>query len=805
MRLASCLLLLLWSSAVLAEPDSFGLGDALNGALTVTTANTVINTAMPLALGSARGDTSLAVTSSAAPPVGGLVMVHQTMGFPASTPSGSTGQTSPGGVGRWEFARVSQVRVGSPTVLSLSAPLVNPYTAPGTQVVTVPEYTRVTVSSSGSLVARPWDGSSGGIVAFLATGAVSLEGDISASGAGFRGGAAINNIARSGCAGNDLAPSQGGAFKGEGLVVQRYGTASGRGNLVNAGGGGICHNSGGGGGGHRGFGGTGGRSSSTLDTARDVGGLGGTLMEYSIVDAFLFGGGGGAGEGDNNVATGGGVGGGAVFFRSASLSGGGNITANGQAVLPVNGEDGAGGGGAGGSVIVRTSGTLTCKVGVLGGRGGDVRGTTSQFGPGGGGAGGSVLLNGSSVSCDMGSSGGAAGVTSTAGAHGPTHGAGAGGGGDVKLYTYAYATPTKPVITAPTQNQTNVPERPRIVGIADPGMRVVISVDGVEVAQVTAGAGGDFSAALNEPRPPLSSGGHSVTAIADSLGAYSKPADLVAFNVSGAQSADAGAISQPIIVVPEEGEVVGPTPYIAGVALNASTVGLYVDGRAEVIVPADALGRFRYQIPDDEPLGVGPHRVNAHGHGVNNQDYGPDSPNTVFEVVEGADGGTTSPDSGSQPDAGSQPDSGTPGPDAGSPGDGGSVFSGDTPVLVVPAEGEVVDPTPLFAGVARPGASVSLDVDGTRVATVTADSTGTFRHTVPSDGALASGEHAVSAYMLNGESGTSGPRSADTGFQVRGPTALDVGCGGCGASPVGAAGAWVLLVGGLTLMRRRRS
>ncbi|MFY1828743.1 hypothetical protein ACN47A_22675, partial [Myxococcus fulvus] len=466
----------------------------------------------------------------------------------------------------------------------------------------------------------------------------------------------------------------------------------------------------------------------------------------------------------------------------------------GQAALTANGEDGAGGGGAGGSVIVRTSGTLTCKVAVLGGRGGDVRGTANQFGPGGGGAGGSLLLNGSSVSCDMGSSGGAAGTTAAVGAHGPTHGAGVGGGGDAKLYTYAYATPTKPSITSPTANETNVSERPRIMGIADSGMRVVIYVDGVEVAQVTAGASGDFFTVLSEPRPPLSAGGHSVTAVSDSLGAYSKPADLVAFNVSGA---DAGAIPQPIIVVPQEGEVVGPTPYIAGVATNASTVGLYVDDRKEVIVSADAFGRFRYQIPDDAPLEPGPHRVNAHGHGVNSQDYGPDSPNTVFEVVEDVDGGTKPPDSGT-PDAGS--------PDAGSPdaGDGGTVFSGDTPVLVVPAEGEVVDPTPLFAGVARPGASVSLDVDGTRVATVTADSTGAFRHSVPSDSALASGEHAVSAYMLNGESGTPGPRSADTGFQVRGPMALDVGCGGCGASPVGA-GAWVLLVGGLALLRRRRS
>ncbi|WZX23553.1 MYXO-CTERM sorting domain-containing protein [Myxococcus stipitatus] len=58
--------------------------------------------------------------------------------------------------------------------------------------------------------------------------------------------------------------------------------------------------------------------------------------------------------------------------------------------------------------------------------------------------------------------------------------------------------------------------------------------------------------------------------------------------------------------------------------------------------------------------------------------------------------------------------------------------------------------------------------------------------------------------MLNSESGTPGPRSPDTGFQVRGPTALDVGCGGCGASPTGAATAWVLLIGVAALLRQRR-
>ncbi|NTX39999.1 hypothetical protein HUA78_36770 [Myxococcus sp. CA033] len=799
MRLAPCLpLLLLWSSSVLAEPDSFGLGNARSGALTVNTARTIINTAMRLPTGAQRGDSTLAVETSTVPPTGGLVMVHQTMGFPSSTPSGSTGQTSPGDVGRWELARVSLVTVGTPTVLRLTAPLMYTYTSPGAQVVTVPEYSTVSVTASGSLVAPAWDGNSGGILAFLASGTLTNNGAIHADGAGFRGGAFTNNGSRMACEGGDLSTTLGGSYKGEGLVVERFGSASGRGNLLNGGGGGNCNNAGGGGGGHRGFGGTGGRSS-FLDGSRDVGGLGGSRMDYSIVEAFLFGGGGGAGEGDNGVGSAGGAGGGAVFLRAANVSGTGRISATGVNALAAGGEDGAGGGGAGGSIIVRTSGALNCgQLDVRGGSGGNVLATSFQLGPGGGGSGGYVLLNGTPLSCGVGSSGGAAGVTSaSAGAHGPTHGAGVGGGGSVTLYTYSYATPATPTITLPTANAVDVSARPRIEGVADPGLRIIISVDGVELAQVTSSTDGSFFTEVDEPLPALSGGAHTVSAISEGLGAYSRPG-ASSFTVVAAP-----VISQPIIVVPEDGEVTGPTPYIAGVAPDALTVGLYVDNRDEVIVPTDSLGRFRYQIPDDAPLTPGPHRVNAHGH--NNDDTGPTSPNTVFEVVlEDEDAGTTVPDAGDSGtvDSGTV-DSGTPGPDAGS-GDGGAVVTRETPVLVVPAEGELVDSTPLFAGVAQAGASVSLEVDGVLVVTVVADSTGTFRHVVPADSALSMGAHAVSAYSVNGESGTPGPRSPNTGFEVRGPTALNVGCGGCGASPVGAAGAWVLLVGVATLMRRRR-
>jgi len=800
MRLASfcSLLLCLVTTPALAELDSLGFGDGHSGALDVTTQRRVINVAVPFATGVLSGGTLLMVESTESFAKGDLVLVHQSAGFDSSTPSGGTGRTSPGGVGRWEFGRVARVVTGSPTEIHLTSPLAYSYTPVGAQVVRVPEYTTVNIAAGMSIVAPAWNGRSGGIVAFLATGAVTNNGAISADGAGFRGGPFVNHVSTMGCTGNDVEASAGGALKGEGVVVERYGTASGSGNLVNAGGGGNCHGSGGGGGGHRGVGGLGGRSTPS-DTSRQVGGLGGVVMEYSLIDAALFGGGGGSGEGDDDQGSGGAAGGGLVLVRAASMSGSGRISANGASAVSAPGEDASGGGGAGGSVIARVAGTLQCSgMQANGGRGGDVVAESSPYGPGGGGGGGYLLAQGTTLACPTSVAPGNAGnvTLADAGTYGPAYGATAGGPGDEKTHLVPYTTPSRPIITSPSAGATGVPTRPLIEGTADPGLRVILYVDGAELIQVSAGADRKF--AITVPSPGLSDGEHKVTARAEGLGAYSLAAQEVNFTVGAA-----AALVQPIIVVPEAGEVVGPTPLIAGVAPEAATVGIYLDDREEVIVAADALGRFRYQVPEDAPLLPGPHRVNAHAHSVDG-DTGPSTPNTLFETVEAptppdagvADAGTV--DSGT-PDAGGE-DSGTP--DAGGTDGGTQPSTPEAPVLVVPAEGEVVDPTPLFAGATRPGASVGLEVDGVRVATVVADAMGAFRYVPSSDAALAEGEHAVSVYTL--VTNEPGPRSPDTAFRVRGPTNLDVGCGGCGASPAGMAGAWVLLVGWATLTRRRR-
>ncbi len=769
-----------------AEPDSFGLGSGREGPLSVTTGGRRINAHAPLAVGAAAGSTVLRPGRSVTQTGGGLVLIHQSAGFPASTPSGGTGPVAPGTVGRWELARVASVGF-EPPELRLTAPLMNDYTVPGAQVVVVPEYTSVTLTASGALEAPPWDGSSGGILAFLATGTVTNDGQVTANGTGFRGGAFVNHVGREDCTGLDLSPEQGGSYRGEGVVVDRFGTSSGRGNLVNAGGGGNCHNAGGGGGGHGGRGGKGGLSGG-ISRGRDEGGLGGAVMQYAPVEQALFGGGGGAGEGNNNEGSSGAAGGGIILVRAAALAGGGFYAANGRTPAPTPGDDAAGGGGAGGAVILRASGRVVCGgVKAQGGAGGNVTEPTFTLGPGGGGGGGHAFVQGMTPSCPSVVTGGLAGTNvADGGVHGPEYGASDGSPGVSQERVDPYRQPTVPAVTAPVDGAVGVPARPRFAGVTDPGVRVFVYVDGAEVIQLVAGADGRFSGPYPRLREPLTVGEHRVTMVAEALGTYSLRSAEVTFNVA-ATLEDGGVVVQPILVVPAGGDVVGPTPLFAGVAPNGVSVGVDVDDTGEVTVPVDAFGRFRYQVPADRPLAPGPHFVTVHAH-TETGASGPLSQATFFESVD-ADAGTGVPDAG-----GEVPDAGSGTPDAG---------PREIPVLVVPAEGEVVDSTPLFAGVAAPGASVSLEVDGLELATVTADATGAFRHPVPSEAALTPGAHTVTAQALVSASGLAGLRSPVTGFEVRGPAALDVGCG-CGASPAGALGLWALLAGVAAAARRRR-
>jgi hypothetical protein len=523
MRIPLLLLGLLAAGVAMAEPDTFGLGTGRDGILRVDQPNTVINHAGQLTAAAAAGTKKLTITNVTAFTAGELVLVHQSLGLLPAPASGDQSRinldSSP--VGRFEYARVEFVGNGS---LQLTAPLQYSYAANVSQVVNVPEYTDVLVLASASLKAPPWNGSTGGILALLASGMIINNGIVSADGAGFRGGAFINHQGGEGCTSLDEAAGVGASYKGEGLVAGRYGTAAGRGNLATGGGGGNCHSAGGGGGGHLGLGGKGGNTPGQAPQPDGVGGFGGAPVVYLAYQHLIFGGGGGGGAGHVDTGTPGAVGGGVIIIRADDVEGTGRFSATGASAdfVTSQGDDGAGGGGAGGAISLRITRALRCGVAnAAGGNGGDTRHTRSESGPGGGGGGGTVFLQAETLACPVSVVAGQPGQSTSAGG---TYGAGPSVvdsgpsyGLEQRLQT-PFRVLATPVVTQPANGATSVAPRPRIEGTADPGVIVQLYLDGAPYVKVVPDNTGAFS--YNVPTD-LAGGTHELRASAEELGTYS--------------------------------------------------------------------------------------------------------------------------------------------------------------------------------------------------------------------------------------------------------------------------------------------
>ncbi|MFL5353446.1 adventurous gliding motility protein AgmC [Archangium sp.] len=527
-----------------AEADVFGLGNAQQGSLQVRDPGFVINTSTPLAADVPAGVTELSVVDASGFAAGQLVMVLQMGGEqPLSeyrddkVKLGRSGE----GAGRWELARLSEVATG---VLRLTAPLVSPFSR-ASQVVLVPEYKDVRIQNTGSLRAPAWNGRSGGVLAFLATGTVFNQGSLEADGMGFQGGAAEAGVAGSsydcaaldGPAGSGGA-SGGGARKGEGLASALSGAPTrGYGQLANGGGGGNCHDSGGGGGGHVGQGGRGARSSQET-TERDVGGRGGAALRYEPLERLLLGGGGGAGiEGSA-----GGAGGGIIFVRAREIQGPkprGFITANGLAApSSVGMHGGGGGGGAGGTVHVRVAQSLGCTgLSAKGGAGAD-----SDTAPGGGGGGGLLFVQSSGgvpPECTASAGSGLAGNSpqGTRGAEPVVDGA-SDFEGDQSVIDQGFVVPAVPSFVSPGAGADDVDPLPRFEGRTAPGASVQVFLDGAPLgAPVVADEAGNF--VLVSP-VELAKGPHEVHAWAELLRVRSVTSEALGFTVGEGLSLQVG-------------------------------------------------------------------------------------------------------------------------------------------------------------------------------------------------------------------------------------------------------------------------
>ncbi|ADO68124.1 adventurous gliding motility protein AgmC [Stigmatella aurantiaca] len=729
------LALLACALPALAAPDNVLLGTGRDGAFTASSLNQIINRYVQVTTPRLPGDTSLVVQDATGYAAGDLVMVIQMTGIVPEPGSGSSTpiDLSNDPVGRWEFARLASV---SGTTLTLTAPLIHSYAANVTQAIRVPEYTAVTIGAGRSLTAAAWNGSTGGVLAFLATGTVTNSGGINVSGKGFRGGKpVVDTSLATGCFGLDEAPAQG-AQKGEGIAITRYGPLqTGRGRVANGGGGGVCFKSGGGGGGNAGAGGQGGNSFldefGTPDSGnRSVGGEGGLLLTLSLADRLMMGGGGGAGHSVDGTSRAGGEGGGILFIRAAQFAGTGVVTANGLTSTPSSGTDAAGGGGAGGSIYLRVTATAlpnppVCGVvQAVGGRGGDA---DLEVGPGGGGGGGRIYFQrfATGNACYPTAT---AAIGATAGGQpnpdvGTSYGAQAGANGSylrIDTAPYPSAVPPTPVVETPANGSVTNNTTPTYTGtLPTPfpaGTQVALFVDNVQVALVTPNAAGNWSAT---PGTALGQGPHSVYAVAvipDQV-VYGNSSNTNTFTV------DITPPAAPVVTTPANGSTTNDnTPTYSGTAEPGSAVNIIVDGTSVGTATANASGNWSFT--PTTPLADGPHTVRA----------------TATDVA-----GNTSPSSST------------------------NNFTVDAtapvaPVVTTPANGSITnDNTPTYSGTAEPGSTVNIIVDGTSVGTATANASGnwSFTPTTP----LADGPHTVRATATDAAGNTS-PSSSTNNFTV---------------------------------------
>lgn len=327
-------------------------GDGTDGNLVVSGANTVINHYTYLSAESTiEGAQTITLADADAFGAGDEVLIIQVQ---------HSGQA-----GTFEFALV-EGKLGKD--LELTQPLSNSYysgvfdaeVATVTQVVRVPQYIDVTVGGGASIVCQEWNGYTGGIVVFRASGAVNIIGSITASGRGFRGGPQHNDNTHG---------RQGESAFGLGTLSTAANAGGGGGGQWVVWNGGDTISGSGGGGAH----GAAGAAGTDCKTAG--GGAGGAAQGNEDLSVILLGSGGGAAGDEDRSSPGGpagGNGGGSVvlFGKTMVVSGvisvdGGNGSGN------TEWDSGVSGAGSGGSVhLTGETITITGPVTALGGTGG---------------------------------------------------------------------------------------------------------------------------------------------------------------------------------------------------------------------------------------------------------------------------------------------------------------------------------------------------------------------------------------------------------------------------------------------------
>lgn len=323
-----------------------GFGSGVDGDLTISSNTT--DAPIDASCSGTAAATSLSATNASFA-VGQAIMIHQTRGT---------------GVGQWELNQIIGYTAGT---ITLRSPLYYTYTDSGAsqaQVIVVKQYRNVTINASRTLTAKAWDGDVGGILVFMASGTLTVDGIITCTGKGFRGGAGGATKT------DDTYSTQGESGTGVGAIATAAnGAASGGGESRT----GSDRSGAAAGGGHASNGGAvGGTDAGTTPGA--AGGTGGNAG----LTAMIFGGaGGGSGANVNGFGIAGSNSGGIIMIIAGNIGTINSIVSGGDnAATSSNANVSGSGNGAGGSILLKAkTATLgTTAITAAGGTGGTASG-----------------------------------------------------------------------------------------------------------------------------------------------------------------------------------------------------------------------------------------------------------------------------------------------------------------------------------------------------------------------------------------------------------------------------------------------
>lgn len=313
-------------------------GDGSDGALTIST-NT---TEAPIdSTASGTSGTQALTATNASFVAGQKIVIHQTRGTNA---------------GVVQYTEIQSYIAG--TITTTDALDITFITSgnDAAQIRVLKQYTDVTINTGITYTTKAWNGSVGGILGFYANGTVTIDGNVIATGKGFRGGAA------------GPVGTTNFAYQGEG--TSGFGTQSQSSNGSGGGGGSRqdstypANNAGGGGGASNASGATSGYNINGHQT----GGSSGTIIGVSNLTTILFGGGGGGGAADGDHAgTIGGDGGGIILLFGANITinnSTGEVVSNGSNAIdgPAGNQGSDASGGAGGSILLKSQ---TCNINTI--------------------------------------------------------------------------------------------------------------------------------------------------------------------------------------------------------------------------------------------------------------------------------------------------------------------------------------------------------------------------------------------------------------------------------------------------------